>query len=172
MRTGEKLYSSLLAPILTVTTPVSIGFDAIKIPGHRCGNPEGPPTVDGGGGGHKGPNCPFKENAHTASPYALPCNWLPPVAMATYCSPSTSYTTGGASAPKPVWNRQSSCPVLASIARKLPSGSPRKTRPAAVTVAPPPPPMRYGVLCCHAILVVLLAMAVNVPRNGEPIGIE
>src|SRR5215831_175073 len=90
MREGPKLYSTLPAPILTASTFAMIG-------------PMGPATVAGGGGGHSGPSCPFSENAHTASPYALPCNWLPPVAIATYCSPSTSQITGGASAPKPVW---------------------------------------------------------------------
>src|SRR5215831_146532 len=88
--------------------------------------------------------------------------------MATNCSPSTSKTTGGASAPKPVWNRHSSSPVLASSARKLPSGSPRNTTPPAVTVAPPA--RRYGVLCCQTILFVLLSIAVNVPLIGEPGG--
>src|SRR2546422_5512486 len=95
MRAGPKLYSTLLAPILTVSASAMIG-------------PVGPATVWGGGGGHSGLSCPFNENAHTASPYALPCSWLPPVAITTNCSPSTSETTGGASAPKPVWNRHSS----------------------------------------------------------------
>jgi hypothetical protein len=31
-----------------------------------------------------------KEKDHTASPMALPTDWLPPVAMAMYCSPSIS----------------------------------------------------------------------------------
>ena len=39
-----------------------------------------------------------------------------------------------------------------------------------MTVEPPPPPMRYGVLCCQAILLVLPSIAVNVPLIGEPIG--
>src|SRR5882762_1269390 len=77
IQAGPKLYSTLLAPILTVSAPATIG-------------PVGPATVWGAGGGHRGPSCPFNENAHTASPYALPCSWLPPVATATYCSPSTS----------------------------------------------------------------------------------
>src|SRR6267378_1424520 len=80
MRDGPKLYSTLPAPILTVSTFAMTG-------------PVGPATVAGGGGGHSGhsgPSWPFNENAHTASPYALPCSWLPPVAIATYCSPSTS----------------------------------------------------------------------------------
>src|SRR5215472_4190540 len=51
---------------------------------------------------------------------------------------------GGASAPKPVWNFHNAAPVLASTATKLPSGSPRRTRPPAVTIEPPPPPMRYA----------------------------
>ena len=42
--------------------------------------------------------------------------------------------------------------------------------PPAVTVEPPPPPMRYGNLCCHAILFVVLSIAVKVPPKGEPIG--
>ena len=44
----------------------------------------------GGGGGHSGASCPFSENTHTASPLALSCKLLPPVAIATYSSPSTS----------------------------------------------------------------------------------
>src|SRR5712692_3267885 len=60
-RAGAKLYSTLLAPILIVSTPVAIG-------------PVGPATVWGGGGGHRGLSSPFNENAHTASPYALPCS--------------------------------------------------------------------------------------------------
>src|SRR5262249_16860721 len=156
-RDGTKLYSTLLPPIRIVSTPVAIG-------------PIGPATVAGGGGGHSGPSWPLRENAHTASPYALPCSWLPPVAMTTNCSPATSWITGGASAPKRVWTLQSSVPVFASSARKRPSGSPRNTRPPAVTVEPPPPPRRYGVLCCHAIVFVRLSIAVNVPLIGVPIG--
>jgi hypothetical protein len=30
--------------------------------------------------------------------------------------------------------------------------------------------MRYGILCCHAILLVALSIAVKVPLRGEPIG--
>src|SRR5262245_53103485 len=71
MRAGKKLYSTLFAAILTVSAPTVIG-------------PVGPATVCGGGGGHSGPSWPFNENAHTASPYALPCSWLPPVAIAMY----------------------------------------------------------------------------------------
>src|SRR5213593_154603 len=156
-REGTKPYSKLLPPIRIVSTPVAIG-------------PIGPATVWGTGGGYSGPSWPFSENAHTASPLALLCSWLPPVAITTNCSPSTSYTTGGASAPNPVWNRHSSLPLFASMARKLPSGSPRKTRPPAVTLEPPPPPRRYGVLCCHAIVLVLPSMAVNVPLICVPIG--
>src|SRR6266850_3090692 len=65
MRPGPKLYSTLLAPILTVSAFATIG-------------PVGPATVWGGGGGHRGLSTPFNEKAHTASPYALPCSWLPP----------------------------------------------------------------------------------------------
>src|SRR4029434_3798888 len=61
MREGPKLYSTLPAPILTVSTFATIG-------------PIGPATVWGAGGGHSGPSWPFNENAHTASPYALPCS--------------------------------------------------------------------------------------------------
>ena len=39
-----------------------------------------------------------------------------------------------------------------------------------MTDEPPPPPIRYGVLCCHAIVFVLLSIAVNVPLIGEPMG--
>ena len=45
-----------------------------------------------------------------------------------------------------------------------------EARPPAVTVAPPPPPMRYGVLCCQAILFVLPSIAVKVPLIWVPIG--
>src|SRR4030095_15076666 len=76
-RDGTKLYSTLMPPILTVSTPVASRRVA-------------PATVGGGGGGHSGPSCPFSENAQTASPEALPWSWLPPVAITTYCSPSTS----------------------------------------------------------------------------------
>src|SRR5207237_32522 len=60
-RPGTKLYSTLLPPILIVSTPVTIG-------------PTGPATVGGGGGGYSGPSCPFNEKAQTASPLALPCS--------------------------------------------------------------------------------------------------
>ena len=39
-----------------------------------------------------------------------------------------------------------------------------------MTEEPPPPPIRYGVLCCQAILFVVLSIAVKVPYIGEPIG--
>src|SRR3989475_11890535 len=68
MRDGPKLYSTLLAPILTGSAPATIG-------------PVGPATVCGGGGGHRGPSCPFTEKAHTAPPYALPCRCVRPVAI-------------------------------------------------------------------------------------------
>src|SRR5437867_7317421 len=77
MRAGAKLYSTLFAPALTASTPATIG-------------PVGPATVCGGGGGHSEPSCPFNEKAHTASPYALPCSWLPPVAIATRSEEHTS----------------------------------------------------------------------------------
>src|SRR5262245_29162132 len=77
MRAGPNLYSMLLLAISTLSTPSAIG-------------PVGPATVGGGGGGHSGCTWPFKEKDHTASPFPLPIIWLPPVAMAMYCSPSTS----------------------------------------------------------------------------------
>src|SRR5215472_10049915 len=129
VRAGPKEYSTLLAPILILSAPGTIG-------------PGGPATLAGGGGGHSGPSCPFSAKAQTASPKELPCSTLPPVAIGMNCSPSTSYTTAGASAPKPVWKLHSLSPVLASTATKLPSGSPRNNKPPAVTVEPPPPPMR------------------------------
>src|SRR5207253_2070255 len=46
----------------------------------------------------------------------------------------------------------------------------RAELPPAVPDEPPPPPIRYGVLCCHAIVFVLLSIAVNVPLIGEPMG--
>ena len=54
-RPGTKLYSTLMPPILMVSTPVAIG-------------PMGPATVGGGGGGHSGPSWPFSEKTQTASP--------------------------------------------------------------------------------------------------------
>src|ERR1700727_1937624 len=77
VRAGEKLYSVLLAPILIASTPAAMG-------------PVGPATVGGAGGAHSGPIWPFSEKVQTASPEALPCIWLPPVAIAMYSSPSTS----------------------------------------------------------------------------------
>src|SRR3954468_17384858 len=77
VRAGAKLFSVLPAPILIESTPAAIA-------------PTGPATVGGGGGGHSGPSCPLSENTQTASPAALPCSELPPVAIAMYCSPSTS----------------------------------------------------------------------------------
>src|SRR2546427_11575826 len=73
-RPGTKLYSTLLPPILIVSTPVTIG-------------PTGPATVGGGGGGHSGPTGPFNEKAQTASPVALACSSLPPGAVPTHVSP-------------------------------------------------------------------------------------
>jgi quinohemoprotein ethanol dehydrogenase len=52
----------------------------------------------------------------------VPPSELPPAAIATYSSPSTSKTTAGASAPNPVWKRHSTSPVLASIAVAGPAG--------------------------------------------------
>src|SRR5256712_7786779 len=77
MRGGPKLYSTLLAPILTVSASAVIG-------------PVGPATVWGRGGGHRGPTCPFNQNAPPASPDPPPCNWLPPAPTAVNCSPSPS----------------------------------------------------------------------------------
>src|SRR5262247_3250852 len=54
-RPGTKLYSTLIAPILTVSTPLAMG-------------PTGPATVDGWGGGHSGLRRPLSEKAQTASP--------------------------------------------------------------------------------------------------------
>src|SRR5439155_27305066 len=71
-RAGTKPYSTLLPPILIVSTPVAIG-------------PTGPATVGGGGGGHRGPSCPFKEKVKTASTLALPCSLLPTITITTYC---------------------------------------------------------------------------------------
>src|ERR1700761_9295128 len=77
VRAGEKLYSVLLAPILIASTPAAIA-------------PVGPATVGGAGGGYNGPSWPFNEKVQTASPEALPCIELPPVAIVMYSSPSTS----------------------------------------------------------------------------------
>src|SRR4029453_14333964 len=60
-RGGAKRSSRWFAPILIASAPATIG-------------PVGPATLCGGGGGHRGPSWPFNENAHTASPYALPCS--------------------------------------------------------------------------------------------------
>src|SRR5882724_13063241 len=63
-------------------------FSDLDLVHPRAMGPVGPATVGGGGGGHSACTWPVKENAHTASPWALPLRLLPPVAMATYCSPS------------------------------------------------------------------------------------
>src|SRR5215469_3306436 len=54
-RPGQKAYSTLLSPILTLSIPSAIG-------------PVDPAIVAGTGGGHNGLTCPFREKAHTASP--------------------------------------------------------------------------------------------------------
>src|ERR1041385_4146865 len=77
VRDGAKLYSTLFAPILIVSAPLTIA-------------PVGPAMVGGGGGAQSGPSWPLSENVQTASPYALLCIELPPAAMVMYCSPSTS----------------------------------------------------------------------------------
>ena len=50
------------------------------------------------------------------------------------------------------------------------AGSPRSSRPPAVTGRPPLPPMRYGSFFCQAILLVVPLIAVKVPLIAEPIG--
>jgi hypothetical protein len=57
---------------------------------------------------------------------------VPPVKMATYCSPPIVYVTAPALMAAPVWKRHSSLPVTASSARKLPSNWPTKIRSLAV----------------------------------------
>src|ERR1700682_1417187 len=99
--------------------------------------PAGPATTVGGGLGPVGQGWsgPFSLKAHRPSPRAMA--WVePPVAMATYCSPSTWYVMTGASAGMPVWKRHSSLPLVASRAITLPSGSPWKTSPLAVVIEP------------------------------------
>src|SRR5580658_1573626 len=97
VRAGQKAYSTLLSPILIVVVPSAIG-------------PSGPAILDGGCGGGRGDRFPFIPNTHSASPVALPWIELPPVTIAMYSWPSTSYTDAGASAPKPVWNLNSTSP--------------------------------------------------------------
>src|SRR6266700_2774324 len=71
VRAGAKEYSVLPLPILIASAPTAIG-------------PTGPAMFGGGGGGHNGLSWPLSENTQTASPYELPCSWLPPVAIAMY----------------------------------------------------------------------------------------
>src|SRR5437899_11544024 len=92
IRAGEKLYSSLFAPILTSATPLTIGIDAVKMAGDLDGIKGWPAIVGGGGGGHRGPTFPFRSKAQTASPSGLPIDRLPALRMARYRSPSPSST--------------------------------------------------------------------------------
>src|SRR5262249_40576511 len=104
---------------------------------------------------------PSSANVHTASPSVVVTPpRLPPEATVMYCLPSTSYVTGGAPMPQPVWNVHSLLPLAASYATKLPSIWPVNTSPPAVVMqrllsAP-------GFVSCHAILLVWLSIAVNV----------
>src|SRR3979411_1946676 len=60
-RPGTKLYSTLLPPILIVSTPAAIG-------------PTGAATNGGPGGAPNRHRHPFTEHAHTEAPFELDCS--------------------------------------------------------------------------------------------------
>src|SRR2546425_664966 len=101
MRGGPKLYSTLLAPILTVSASAVIG-------------PVGPATVWGRGGGHRGPRCPLHEDARPPPPLQRtppprcatppPPRVLPPRGDGDDPPPAFLKSRGGRAPPKPVGN--------------------------------------------------------------------
>ena len=86
---------------------------------------------------------------------------VPPTVIAMYSLPFTEYTDGPDAIWKPVWNFQSTSPVLTSNARRLPSPPPTKPTPDAVVVTPPR--SGCGVLNFHAILPVATSIALTEP---------
>ena len=62
---------------------------------------------------------------------------VPPTVIARYSLPPFRYSVGPAAMGAPVWNLQSTLPVLTSNARRTPSPPPAKPRPLAVVVTPP-----------------------------------
>src|ERR1700689_3992258 len=126
-------------------------------------------NVGGAGGPFNGFSLPPSLKAQTKSPLAsFNPSRLPPAAMATYCSPPDSQVAAGASAPKPVWKRQSSSPVFESKARKYPSEPPWNSRPPPVARTPLPNPARYGTSFCHTCLLVRESSAVIKPYSRVP----
>src|SRR5437870_10354242 len=101
MRDGPKLYSTLLAPILTVSAPATIG-------------PVGPATVCGGGGGHRDRAAPSTKrptpHRHTRCPAAgcRPSQWRRIARRPlhrTQVAHRLRNRSGTARAPCPTWHR-------------------------------------------------------------------
>src|SRR5207247_7833650 len=64
--------------------------------------------------------------------WMVPTTEPQPEGVAKYWRPATEYVTAEPRWPAPVWKLHRRLPLLASRAKKLPSGSPLKIRPPAV----------------------------------------